>query len=407
MIDLQAPTREKPAGLVPVNEAELYFERSGPAYRLMQRLGVIKGEGPSIGRRVFWFLMVTWVPLLVLAIIGGRALGRAPRESFLLDFATYARFFAAIPLLIVAEVVVGPRLRAAGLRFVREGFVRPPDLPAFEAAVARVARRRESRVAELLILGIALYGAWRLSTGIIDPGTAPGWHRVGAEFGVRASLAGLWYHVVALPIMQFLLLRWIWRIAIWTLFLRDIARLNLDLVPTHPDQSGGLGFLGQAHVPLGIFAVSMSLVLSAEAAFRVRFEGAALASYKVPLVVYLILVEVILLGPLVVFAPVLMRGRREGLDKYGSLANRYNRAFHRKWVQGRPPDDEPLLGTADIQSLADLGNSFGFVRSMNVLPVGRKDVVRLAAQALLPMAPLVFLAMPVGQVLDYVAKMLV
>jgi len=200
-------------------------------YRLMQKLGVIQGEGPSIGRRLFWFFVVTWVPLLVFAVIGGRALGATPRESFLLDFASYARFFAAVPLLIIAEVVVGPRLRDAGLTFLRGGFV----------------RRRESSLAEAIILGVALYGAWNLSTANWQPQSAPGWHRAALEQGARASLAGLWYHCVALPIMQFLLLRWIWRLLIWTLFLWEMARLDLDVVPTHADQAAGLGFLGAAH----------------------------------------------------------------------------------------------------------------------------------------------------------------
>jgi hypothetical protein len=101
------------------HESELEFELGGPAYRLMQRIGLIKGAGPSIRRRIVGFLLITWVPLLLFSLIEGRALGPTPRESFLLDFATYARFFLAVPLLFVAEVVVGPRLRTAGLHFVQ------------------------------------------------------------------------------------------------------------------------------------------------------------------------------------------------------------------------------------------------------------------------------------------------
>ena len=396
---------EAGAGPGSAYDGTLFFERSGPMYRVMQRIGVIKGEGPSIGRRLFWFFLVTWVPLLVLSLVGGRALGPTPRESFLLDFASYARFFAAVPLLIIAEVVVGPRLREAGLRFVGGGFVRPADLPAFDAAVARVVRRRESALAEALILGLALYGAWNLSADNWQPQSAPGWHHATLRHGVAAALPGLWYHCVSLPLMQFLLVRWVWRLAIWSLFLWDVSRLDLDVVPTHPDQAAGLGFLGQAHMTLAIFAVAASVVLSAEVAFRVRYESAALASYKLPLVIYLVLVEAIVLGPLLVFAPLLVRARRVGLGKYGALANRYNRAFHRKWVDG-PPTDEPLLGTADIQSLADLGNSFGFVRAMNVLPVTRDHVIRVALLTVIPMMPLVFLVMPVAAILDYLTKML-
>lgn len=80
----------------------------------------------------------------------------------MLDFATYARFFLAVLLLFIAEVVVGPRLRTAGLHFVQANFVRPEDLPTVEAAIVRVRRRREALLPERVMLGIALFGAWYL-----------------------------------------------------------------------------------------------------------------------------------------------------------------------------------------------------------------------------------------------------
>ncbi|MBI4522297.1 MAG: hypothetical protein HY695_00620 [Deltaproteobacteria bacterium] len=93
---------------VTTDASELYFERGGPAYRLMQRIGVIRGEGPSIERRIVCSILLTWVPLFVFAILDGRALGTTPRESMLLDFSTYARFFLAVPILVLADIIVGP-----------------------------------------------------------------------------------------------------------------------------------------------------------------------------------------------------------------------------------------------------------------------------------------------------------
>lgn len=56
--------------------------------------------------------------------------------------------------------------------------------------------------------------------------------------------AGLWLTWVSNPIMQFLLLRWYLRIFIWARFLWRVSRIDLALLPTHPDRNGGLGFLG-------------------------------------------------------------------------------------------------------------------------------------------------------------------
>ena len=385
------------------HEAELEFELGGPAYRLMQRVGLIKGAGPSIGRRSVGFLLITWVPLLIFSLIQGRALGPTPRESFLLDFATYARFFLAVPLLFVAEVVVGPRLRSAGLHFVHGDFVRPDDLPAVEAAIVRASRRREALLPELVMLGLALFGAWN-SVETWTGGTATAtWSSVAVKGGAGLSLAGLWYRFVAVPILQFFGLRWLWRLLIWTIFLRDMARLKLRLVATHPDRAGGLGFLGTAHTSLGIFAFALSWPLSGQAAFQIYFETAPLESFKTLFAVYLVLMELICVGPLLIFVPLLARTRREGLRRYSILADTYNRAFEQKWVAGQGPPDEPLLGSADIQSLADLGNSFGMIREMKPVPFSRQLILQIAVLACLPGLPLVFLVMPVGDLLKLLA----
>ena len=60
---------------------------------------------------------------------------------------------------------------------------------------------------------------------------------------MKFSFAGMWYGYVSLPIYQFLLVRWYYRIFIWTRFLRQVSRIELSLIPTHPDRVGGLGFL--------------------------------------------------------------------------------------------------------------------------------------------------------------------
>ena len=84
------------------NEAELYFERGGPLQRLTQRLADRLGLELTIGVRIVGFLVITWVPLLLFALMEGRALASSPKESLLQDFGTYARFFLGVPLLLTA-----------------------------------------------------------------------------------------------------------------------------------------------------------------------------------------------------------------------------------------------------------------------------------------------------------------
>ena len=391
---------------VVANESELYIERGGPAYRLMQRIGLIRGEAPSVERRIIAFLAVTWVPLLILAWWEGLAVGPTPRQSLLLDFAAFARFLVAVPLVFIAEVVIGPRVTVAGLHFVRAGLVTPGDYPAFEQAIRRLARWRESLGAELLLVGLAVIGAWTFTAETVYGGATASWHTatIATGNGIRLSLVGLWYHVVAVPILQFFWYRWLWRFLIWLRFLYDVSRLDLALVPTHADGAGGLGFLGTTHTTFGVLAFAMSSVLSAAAAFLIVFEGGQIEAFQVHFITALVVFELLFLGPLVMFCPALVRARQAWIREYSLLVLRYNRAFHEKWIEGKVAEGEPLLGSADIQSLADLGNSFEFIRGMKVVPFSVRVILQLAVVTVLPALPLILLVVPIEKILDLMTQ---
>jgi hypothetical protein len=228
--------------------------------------------------------------------------------------------------------------------------------------------------------------------------------------GLGVSFTALWYHIVALPILQFFLYRWLWRLFVWAVFLATVSRLELDLVASHADQAGGLGFLGTAHSSLAIFAMAWTAVLSAEVAFLIVFKSAdyeeklaALEGFKIPFIAFLAIVELIVFGPLLVFIPILTRTRLAWLRSYSLLVVRYNRAFHENWIDGKAPADEPLLGSADIQSLNDLGGCFEYIRNMKVIPFSLRAAIQLAIASSVPCLPLLLLVMPLGKIVDLLA----
>jgi hypothetical protein len=63
-------------------------------------------------------------------------------------------------------------------------------------------------------------------------------------------------------------------------------------------------------------------------------------------------------------------------------------AFEQKWIRHGAPDIAELLGTRDIQSLADLANTYGLIHEMRWVPFGIKDITRLAATTAAPLIPL-------------------
>jgi hypothetical protein len=213
---------------------------------------------------------------------------------------------------------------------------------------------------------------------------------------------------VSLPIFQFFLLRWYARLFIWFQFLRRISSLDLHLLPAHPDRAGGLGFLGAGSYAFAPVLFAQGTVLAGLLANRIFYQGQNLVSYKINIVGFVAVFLVIVLAPLLVFTPNLMAAKRRGLGRYGTLAATYVAGFEEKWLPPGDDDnkshDEELLGSGDIQSLADLGNSFGFVQDMRPVPFSLQNVMLFAVATTAPMTPLLLTIMPLDELLTRFAK---
>jgi hypothetical protein len=113
-----------------------------------------------------------------------------------------------------------------------------------------------------------------------------------------------------------------------------------------------------------------------------------------------------ILGPLVMFTPRLARIKRKGQAEYGLLANQYVFGFEEKWIRGASPEVGELLGTGDIQSLADLGNSYSMVREMRIVPFGLEDITVLVAAMGAPILPLGLMIFSLEELLMKLLKVL-
>ena len=135
--------------------------------------------------------------------------------------------------------------------------------------------------------------------------------------------------------------------------------------------------------------VAHGVLLAGLIAHRIFFAGAKVTDFKMEIIGVVVLLLLMVLGPLLVFSPRLMRAKRTGLREYGILATRYVREFDLKWVRGGATADEQLMGSGDIQSLADLGNSFQVIREIKPFPFGKETVIQLVVITVLPVLPLV------------------
>jgi hypothetical protein len=371
----------------------------GPLFQLFRKAHLTDDALELSKRRIVVISMLAWLPLLVLSFLEGKALGGSTAVPFLLDVEIHVKYLVVVPLLIIAELVVHQRMRFVVKQFLERNLIAENDLPRFDAAIASAFRLRNSVLAEVLLIalvyGVGVLIIWPQFTAL----STTTWYAVASAEGSKLSLSGVWYGYVSLPLFQFMMIRWYFRIFIWARFLWQVSRFSLSLVPTHPDHVGGLGFLSNTAYAFTPLAVAHGGLVAGYIANRIFYLGASLPQFKIEIAALVVLLLCMVFGPFLVFTPRLAEAKRTGNREYGTLAERYVREFDAKWLRGGAPAGEPLVGSGDIQSLADLSNSFEVVRTMGIAPVTKQAIVQLVAATLAPIVPLALTMMPLEELL--------
>jgi hypothetical protein len=393
-------------GSVDFDKAELIqsftLTEGGPGAAFMRQIHLVQREwGRGLGRTALILTAVTWVPLFVLCLLEGFLFGRV-KMPFFYDITAHTRFLVAVPVLVLADITVGVRLRRVVRHFVAAHLVRDDELGKFEQLIRDSRRFRDSHAGGLIVVILAYLATYNALAGVSSQSHT--WFR--PETGQGLTLVGYWYALVALPIFQFLIFRWIYRMTVWSRFLWKVSRLNLVLTPTHPDGSGGLAFLGKTLIPFGVILFALSAVVSSAILERILFEGARLQVYLWSYGTLFVLALAIFAAPMLIFVPNLLALKQSGLLDYGTLGSEYTQAFYRRWVAKTDPSEEQLLGTGDIQSLADLGNSFAIIRTMRILPLELSDFIAFVLPGLIPALPLAATVMPLGEIVKGLLKLI-
>ncbi len=377
----------------------------GPLYQLWRRTRLSGDALQLLCRRIVVMSLLAWVPLLVLSAVEGHVWSGSVTLPFLNDVEIHLRLLLALPLLIFAEWLVHQRMRPVVLQFLARGLVSDADRGKFDAAIASAMRLRNSVVAELLLIafvyGVGVLFVWRTQIAL----DMASWYGVAVDGKLQPSVAGWWLGCVSLPLFQFLLLRWYFRLFIWARFLWQVSRLELSFMPTHPDRCGGLGFLASTGNAFSPVLLAQGTLLAAMMANRIFYMGAKLPDFRLEIIGLVAFMVFAILGPQLAFLLKLGAAKRAGSREFGVLAQRYSREFDRKWLRGSAPEGEPLIGSADIQSLADLGNSFTVVKDMRWVPFTAQTVLHLAVTTLLPVAPLLLTMIPLEELLERLLKL--
>lgn len=390
-------------GSVLQKEPDFSLVLGGPLYQLYLGTRLARPALELLVRRVLTLSLICWLPLFLLSAAAGRLTGGVP-VPFLRDPEVHIRFLLALPLLIASEVYVHRRMRNIPAQFLARGIIAAEDQARFERIVASAMRLRNSVAVEVILLALVFtlgHWVWK-QTFTLSLST---WYHVndGSEFHLTA--AGWFYAFVSLSIFRFILIRWYFRLFVWYRFLWQVRAMPLHFNLYHPDRAGGLGFLSGSPLALAPVFVAQTMIVAGTIFARILYAGDRLPAFRLEIFGILMFAVLVLVLPLGFFIHKLEGAGRRARREFGILASHYVDDFHHRWIDGGVRDGEPLLGTPDIQSLADLANSYAVVSQMSLLPVTKTTLIRLVITVALPLLPLIFTVFPLDEVVRGLFKL--
>ncbi len=388
----------------PGNDPEFSLVGGDLPFRLQRRIGLIPAEGLGVGRRAVLFALVAWLPIVVWALIEGRALPGKTAEPLFEHFGIHARCLVAIPLFILTEATahrVGTELLHNLFAY---GLIREADRGRVRQILDSIGRLRDGVLPWVFVAGAVL--AWLVA----GPGAKDVHALIWATDGAAEPslpFGAWWFLYVARAIFLTLLLAWVWRLVLWTIVLARIARLDLALVPTHADGVFGLGFLERTPKAFTPSLLALSVLLASAWAHEVAYHGVDVRTLALPFGIFVVVVTLMMLAPLVTFAPALARAKRRALADYGALVARHGRLVRERWIEGKDPKDAGLLEAPEIGPVADTIALYEAVKRSRTIPIGKQTLVAILLPLVLPMLAVVALQVPIGQLLLTLLKALV
>ena len=264
----------------------------GPLFQLFRRFRLGDDATGLVRRRILVIALFSWLPLLLLSLWEGLAIGGKVNVPFLKDVEVHVRFLVALPLLIGAELVVNERMRPVIRGFLDRKLVPEDSMDKLDAAVKSAFRLRNSIIARnpaccfcLRCRHIHHPSAVYFENGhmvLIERRQTLG-DRIVVYLRQSAFVS---VHLIALVL----------RLFIWARFLWQVSRIRLNLVPTHPDRAGGLGFLATTVFAFAPILLAHGALLSGMIAGRIFYLGARLPDFKIEMFSAVVILLFMVLG---------------------------------------------------------------------------------------------------------------
>jgi hypothetical protein len=385
---------------------EFLASHGGPFYELQRRVGALEEDALHAGRRAAFFVALAWGVPLLLSLVAGRAFGPTEAHPYLLDFGAWARFFIATGLFLLAEEQVEYGLRGKLGQFVRAPVLAPESFKDAASAVVRSLKLRNSGVAEIICLALAVAGALALIERLLDVDASTWAVQVGEDGAHYVTLAGWWVVIFSTPLFYFLLLRGLWRYLVWAMLLWRIASLKFRLVASHPDGKAGLGFVADYPNAYSMFVFGISASMAITVVRHVFERNISSVTFGYIITGWLAIVFAFFAFPLLAFAKPLSELKERSLQLIGARATLAHRAAERALLGRNVVAND--AAEADLeQGVADPSAQYAVTKKLSVFLMNRSAIAPLAGAALIPFAIAGATKLPYKEVLALVKKLLV
>jgi len=390
-------TRDEGKASAADRDLTLSLVRDDLPFRALRKVGLVPATGLGTARRTIFFTLFAWLPLAIWAWQAGRALPGAPGEPLLQHFGVQARCLLAIPILILAQAFAHKTTTRLIPWFERSGVVPETRRSQFQDVVHGVQRLRSATLPWVVILGLVV--AWTAVGPVARKGEDLSWAMQDAAGPQHLGFGGWWFLYVARPIYIVLLLGWLWRLVLLTLLFRRTSKLGLDLVPTHPDRTGGLGFVERFAVMFAPVAFVLSAVLASNWAHQVLYHGISVQSLRTPAAIFVVVTLLLFLAPLLVFVGPLTAAKKRAELEYGALVGRHGDLVRKRWILREPIKDASLLEAPEIGPVADTISLFQAVKNMKPMPIGKPSLLVIGLPAVLPLLAVFAIKIPITEIL--------
>ena len=330
--------------------------------------------------------LITWLPLCLLALYYGTLNDDRTTISFFEDFVVHVRFLFVVPFLILIEKMVDRSF----VEYIKNSDDIIPNVqqPKYNNLVKRLGKLTRSFLPEIIVLVVYYIIIFTdpQVMNVEDSGrnylTYPGTNTL--------NLAGWYNWLFCVPVFLLLIFRWFWRWIVWVYSLIKISYFKLFIDPLHADKMVGLGYLNLVPLTFSYIFIAPSAMMSAVIGIDIIYNGATFMSYYQLILLYVIIAPVILYSPLLIFMPKLVNAKRDGVLLFGDLLRKHNQDYIKKWINGEPDQNEPILGALDNSSLADINGSYAPIEEIKLFPVDLKMIIVSIFINIIPYIPLVF-----------------